>query len=117
LICQTLGTQPKAKVETAPLPSPDLGVSPGANLGVHNRRAREPVRPETGRSAESPHLRPASHRLLVLVAVLVAIGAAVWLLSGIAFEIFHILELLIVAAAVGWGGYRLGHWRGRHDRD
>jgi hypothetical protein len=45
----------------------------------------------------------------------VAVGAAIWLLAGVAFALLHVLELLVIAAGAGWVGYRLGHWRGRRE--
>jgi hypothetical protein len=116
LICRTLGSQPEAQVQTSVrnLAAGPAGAKPAAKDLNSPAKA---VRPDAVYSRDSgrTHLRPASHRLLVLVAALVAIGAAVWLLSGVAFAILHVLELLLVAAAAGWGGYRLGHWRGRHE--
>jgi hypothetical protein len=44
--------------------------------------------------------------------VLLAIGAAAWILSGVVFTILHLLELLVVAAGAGWVGYRIGHFKG-----
>ncbi|HVB92203.1 MAG TPA: hypothetical protein VND70_08905 [Acidimicrobiales bacterium] len=52
----------------------------------------------------------------MVIASLLAVGAAVWLLTGLAFALLHVLELLVVAGGAGWVGYRLGHWRGRHER-
>jgi hypothetical protein len=47
--------------------------------------------------------------------VLLAIGAAVWILVGVVFTVLHVLELVAVAAGAGWVGYRIGHFKGsRH---
>jgi hypothetical protein len=114
LICRTLGTQPPVQVETSKrqktnvLPAPTGAeyppgvVRPDAVYAPHSRRNQ---------------MRPLSHYLLLTVGALIAIGAAIWLLSGIAFAILHVLELAIVAVGAVWAGYRVGRWRGRHERD
>jgi len=118
LICRTLDPQRQVQVETSP-----------AREGVGRRlgRGKSPAPiPLSGSSAVRPaevyppdasqrRLQPVTHHLLLGVAALLAIGAAVWLLTGVAFAIFHLIELLLVAAVAGWAGYRLGHWRGRRE--
>jgi len=47
---------------------------------------------------------------LVLMALLIL---AVWFVAGAFFAIVRILELVIVAAAAGWVGFRLGRRSGR----
>jgi hypothetical protein len=107
LICATLAPQTQAsqtQVRTSPLPSVSGPVRGGAV------RPDAVFRPDpTGRPNG-----PGRHRLLALISGLLALGAAVWLLSGLAFALLHVLELLVVAGGAGWVGYRLGHWRGRH---
>ena len=56
-----------------------------------------------------------AHLALVVAAVVVA-GLIAWLVVGVVFAIFHVIELVIVAGAAGWAGYRLGHYRGRHQK-
>ena len=53
--------------------------------------------------------------MLVLL-VLLAVGAAVWILAGLVFTVLHLLELFAVAAGAGWVGYRIGHFRGSRRR-
>jgi hypothetical protein len=55
------------------------------------------------------------HLALIVVGVLV-IGAVAWVVAGVVFAILHVVELLVVAGIAGWAGYRLGHFRGRHQR-
>lgn len=43
---------------------------------------------------------------------LLAVGAAVWIVLGVAFAVLHLLEVVAVAAGAGWLGYALGHFRG-----
>ena len=59
-----------------------------------------------------PH-RPLATALLVIVA-LIAVAAAVWVVVGVVFALLRIIEVVAVAVAAGWIGYRVGHWRGRH---
>ena len=48
---------------------------------------------------------------------LLAIGAAIWILSAVVFTILHVFELVAVAGGAGWVGYKVGHFRGsRHPR-
>jgi hypothetical protein len=54
--------------------------------------------------------------LTLLVAAVAVIGLVTWVLAGVVFALFHVIELLIVAGVAGWVGYRLGHYRGRHQR-
>jgi hypothetical protein len=107
LICATLSPQtqvPQTRARRSPFPTVSGPVGGGAV------RPDAVFRPDvTGRP-----IRAGGHRLLVLIAGLLALGAAVWLLSGLAFALLHVLELLVVAGGAGWVGYRLGHWRGRH---
>jgi hypothetical protein len=41
------------------------------------------------------------------------IGIIAWVVAGAVFALLHLLEIVLVAAAAGWAGYRLGHFRGR----
>jgi hypothetical protein len=68
-------------------------------------------------SPDSPGREPRSggNHLLLLIAGILAVGAAIWLLAGVAFALLHVLELLVIAAGAGWAGYLIGHWRGRHE--
>jgi hypothetical protein len=47
---------------------------------------------------------------------LVVLVAAAWILAGILVGLLHAVELVLVAAAAGWAGYRIGHYRGRRQR-
>ena len=60
-----------------------------------------------------------SHGRLHLATAAVAIiliGVVAWLVAGVVFAVLHVLELIAVAVVAAWGGYRLGHWRGTHQR-
>jgi hypothetical protein len=46
----------------------------------------------------------------------VVIGLVAWAVAGVVFAVLHVIELVVVAIAAGWGGYRLGHFRGRRQR-
>jgi hypothetical protein len=54
--------------------------------------------------------------VVLIVAGLVAIGVAAWIVAGVVFALLHIIELLVVAGVAGWAGYRLGHYRGHRQR-
>jgi hypothetical protein len=41
---------------------------------------------------------------------------AAWLVAGVIVGLLHGLELVVVAAVVGWACYRIGHYRGRRQR-
>ncbi len=57
----------------------------------------------------------ASYALLGVLAI-VAVVVAAWIVAGVLIGLLHALELLAVAAAAGWVGYRIGHYRGRRAR-
>lgn len=59
------------------------------------------------------HPRSLPHVAALVVVGLVVAGVAAWALLGVAFAILHLLELIVVAGAAGWVGYRVGHFRGR----
>ncbi|MDQ2724236.1 MAG: hypothetical protein M3Y36_01880 [Actinomycetota bacterium] len=69
---------------------------------------------EPGRAPRRPAGRPLTMALLVIVA-LIAVVAGFWLVAGVVFALLRIIEVVAVAVAAGWIGYRVGHWRGRHD--
>jgi hypothetical protein len=116
LICHTLGTTARPTT---------VGEAP------KNRRRHREVRPLPP-DVPSPRARPdmvdapspsgtrRRHRslggsLMFSLMVLLAIGAAVWILVGVVFTVLHVLELVAVAAGAGWVGYRIGHFKGsRH---
>lgn len=52
----------------------------------------------------------------MVAGAIVVIGLVAWAVAGVVFAILHVLELIVVAGAAGWGGYRLGHYRGSHPR-
>jgi hypothetical protein len=75
-----------------------------------------PSGPAGGR-AERPAIRRSIGMHVTGVAVgIVVIGLIAWVVAGAVFAILHIVEILLVAAAAGWAGYRLGHFRGRRSR-
>lgn len=53
---------------------------------------------------------------MLVVAALVALGAAAWILAGVVFTLLHLLELIAVGAGAGWVGYKVGHFRGSRSR-
>ena len=93
LICSTLGL-------------------PGSRAGGGAGRAH-PV-PSGGVAAGPPGGRRGSVTVHVAGAVvaLAAIGLVAWLVAGVVFAVLHVLELVAVAAAAGWAGYRIGRMRG-----
>jgi hypothetical protein len=52
----------------------------------------------------------------LILAALVVIGVAVWVVAGFVLALLHVFELILVAAIAGWGGYRLGRYRGSRQR-
>lgn len=69
------------------------------------------------RSGPAPTRRGHGTLHLATVGVaIVVIGLVAWGVAGILFAVLHVIELIVVALAAGWGGYRLGHYRGRRQR-
>jgi len=68
---------------------------------------------EPGREPRRRLGRPLATAVLVIVA-LIAVVAAVWVVVGVVFAVLRLIEVVAVAVAAGWIGYRVGHWRGRH---
>jgi hypothetical protein len=56
-----------------------------------------------------------SYAVLGVLTIVVVVVAA-WIVAGVLIGLLHALELLAVAAAAGWVGYRIGHYRGRRVR-
>jgi hypothetical protein len=50
------------------------------------------------------------------VAGFIVVLVAAWLVAGVIVGLLHALELVVVAAVVGWACYRIGHYRGRRQR-
>jgi len=106
LICRTLGTKPQVQVETgrgAPARAPDGRQEPARPDQVYPPDTRRP-----GRSLTS--------YAVLGVAGLIVVVVAAWLVAGIVVGLLHALELVIVAAVVGWACYRIGHYRGSRQR-
>jgi hypothetical protein len=40
------------------------------------------------------------------------VAAMVLLVAGVVYSVIHLVELLVVAVAAGWLGYRIGLFRG-----
>jgi hypothetical protein len=57
--------------------------------------------------------RPLSTRIGLVLVLLALVMIAAWVVAGAFFAILRLFEILIVAAAAGWVGYRLGVRRGR----
>ncbi len=107
LICQTLGTAPSPQVATE-------GPPRGRRFG-HGDRTPQTARPDIVFSPNAPPQRRTRslgfHVGLLIVAVL-AVGLVVWLVAGIVLALLHVAELVLVALAAGWAGYRIGKHRG-----
>jgi hypothetical protein len=102
LICQTLQG------------SKDQGRRRGGPAAVTGQPT--PVRPDavlTERAAPRRSLAWRAGGLLLAVALVVLLAG--WI-AGLAFTILRTVELLLVAAAAGWVGYRIGLYRGRRAR-
>ncbi len=98
-----------------------LGIGSGAGAGGGTGAAPGPARvvPGPARAGSDPSRYPrprgAAHLVGWVAAGVVVAGVAAWLLLGVAFAVLHLLELVVVAGAAGWVGYRVGHFRGRRD--
>lgn len=106
LICEALAT---TTVDTDDRGGSHRSWLPGGRLP-----GRPPATTATGLVAERHH-----HPLATLALVAVVLMAAVlagWVLLGAVYAILRILEIVAVAFAAGWVGYRVGHWQGRHER-
>ncbi len=69
-------------------------------------------RPAAGEvAARRGSSRTAVH-LVGVAGALVVLGLAAWALAGVVFGLLHVLELIAVAVAAGWAGYRIGRFRG-----
>jgi hypothetical protein len=90
-------------------------VSGKAGPAAHRRP--DPARPDVVYSPEKrkPGRSLTSYAVLGLLGVVVVLVAA-WLVAGVVVGLLHALELVIVAAVVGWVCYRIGHYRGRRQR-
>jgi hypothetical protein len=65
-----------------------------------------------GPPTTAPRHRGSVLHVAGMAGAIVLIGLVAWAVAGVVFAILHVLELLAVAAAAGWVGYRLGHFRG-----
>jgi hypothetical protein len=68
----------------------------------------------TGRGQPATRRSFGTH-VAIFVVVLVLAAASVWIVSGIVFAFIRLLEIIVVAGVAGTLGYRLGHYRGRHE--
>ncbi len=100
LICRTLATGESTTIQLAdpappyrPLPSP--AQADAARVQPARRRGRS-----------------LAGSLVLVLAALLAAGAAAWILVGLVFTVLHVLELIAVGAGCGWVGYKIGHFRG-----
>lgn len=109
LICRTLGTGTGPATQV---------LTPADSRGASQERP-PPARPDV---VYSPPPVGTRHRsvagsLLLVLAALLAVGAAVWIMAAVVLTVLHVLELVAVGAGCGWVGYKLGHFRGsRHPR-
>jgi hypothetical protein len=67
--------------------------------------------PGRGRAPRNP-----SAHLMAVILGLVVIALLAWMVAGVVFAVFHVIELALVAVAAGWAGYRLGYFRGSRAR-
>lgn len=118
LICATLASSAKKGLGNGPavaVEDRDRGES-GRRSWPHRdpgRRGEAVSVVEPGPPPRHRERRPLATALLVVVA-LIAVVAGVWLVAGVVFALLRIIEVVAVAVAAGWIGYRVGHWRGRH---
>lgn len=113
LICATLGTTTADR--PAPGGEPIRGRTANATVGAGGLRRRRPDTLVAGPVGDE-RVGRRHHPLATLVLVLVAVGALVaagWVIAGVVFALLRILEVVAVAVAASWTGYRVGHWRGR----
>jgi hypothetical protein len=68
----------------------------------------------TGRG-RPPSTRSVGTHVAIFVVVLVIAAASVWIVAGLVFALIHLIEIIVVAGVAGTIGYRLGHYRGRHE--
>ena len=103
LICRTLATGEGRTTQLADQPPP-------------YRSLPSPARPDAVRlQPPSRHRRSFAGSVVLILAALLAVGAAAWILVGLVFTVLHVLELIAVGAGCGWVGYKIGHFRGaRH---
>lgn len=109
LICKTLGTSSRSTVTEEP---------PRARSRFGDRTQRADVQRPDVVYAPPPSAKPRNlgmHMILVILAV-VLLALAAWMIAGLVFAVLHLIELVLVAAAAGWAGYRLGHFRGSRDK-
>jgi len=108
LICQTLGMTPSPGVSTKESKEP-RGRSAKRNQNPPVARpdlVYDPPRAPAGRS------RSLGWHVGLVIAAVLAIGIGVWLIAGIVLALLHVVELVAVALAAGWAGYRIGKHRG-----
>jgi hypothetical protein len=71
-------------------------------------------------AARATMTEPGSRRiglhLAGVIGGIVVIGLVAWVVAGLVFAVLHVVELIAVGAMAGWGGYRLGFFRGSHRR-
>lgn len=119
LICRTLGTGP-------PAPAGPTGQA----VGTRHRSRWRGGDPSDTQAGGAPAVHPdavyptgtnprsgagrGGVSLVGVIVALIAIGAVIWVVSGVVFSLLHVIELAAVALIAGWVGYRIGHYRGRH---
>jgi len=93
-----------------------------SSTGRRGRRSRvqsdariTPVEIITGRGRPATRRSFGTHVAIFLLVFALA-AASVWVVAGIFFAIVRLIEVVIVAIVAGTLGYRLGHYRGRHQQ-
>ena len=110
LICRTLGAGDTRTTQAVTAP----GERPPYQC---RRQADRPDVVYTHPPVTARHRRSLAGSLVLVLAALLAVGAAAWILAAVVFTALHLLELIAVGAGCGWVGYKIGHFRGaRHPR-
>ncbi|HVA07536.1 MAG TPA: hypothetical protein VNG12_12425 [Acidimicrobiales bacterium] len=112
LICRTLGinAQPTATAEAPKNRRRDREAQPLPSEAPSPRGRLDMAGDFPSPARRRDHSLGGS--LMLALMVLLAVGAAIWILVGVVFTFLHVLELVAVAAGAGWVGYRIGHFKG-----
>lgn len=123
LICSTLSgssSQGASKTQVAERPAPASALGNGAaSPAAITKPATKPAR-RTKAVPAGEDSKPASkgnHHIVTVVLVVVVGLLAFALVQGVLGLAIRVAEYVAVALLAGWVGYRVGHWRGRHDRE
>jgi hypothetical protein len=117
LICSTLnGPQAGSKTtRTAVAPVPGAAES-GSRRKRSASLVQAPLNQTPKVAGQRRTARGLAFRAMAIVALVILVAIVAWAALGFVFAILHIVELALVAALFAWMGYRVGHHRGRHER-